>query len=74
MPTSRATSSAHWSASRAGGAVRILDALFVASDPETRELVAVDLTGDRAAASLRRCSASVARQNERSASIGAASR
>lgn len=61
--------------------MRILDALFVASDPETRELVAVDLTGDRAAASLRRCPASgsspqsdVARQNERSASIGAASR
>jgi hypothetical protein len=30
----------------AGGAVRILDALFVATDPETGELVAVDLTGD----------------------------
>jgi hypothetical protein len=32
----------------AGGAVRILDALFVATDPETGELVAVDLTGDGA--------------------------
>jgi hypothetical protein len=30
----------------AGGAVRILDALFVASDPETGELVAIDLKGD----------------------------
>jgi hypothetical protein len=32
-----------------GGAVRILDALFVANDPETRELVAIDLKGDGAA-------------------------
>ena len=29
-----------------GGALRILEALFVASDPETGELVAVDLQGD----------------------------
>jgi hypothetical protein len=29
-----------------GGALRILEALFVASDPETGELVAVDLRGD----------------------------
>jgi hypothetical protein len=28
-----------------GGALRILDALFVASDPETGELVAIDLRG-----------------------------
>jgi hypothetical protein len=32
-----------------GGAVRILDALFVASDPETGELVAIDLKGDGSA-------------------------
>jgi hypothetical protein len=32
----------------AGGAVKIVDALFVASDPETGELVAIDLHGDRA--------------------------
>jgi hypothetical protein len=31
-----------------GGTVRILEALFVANDPETGELVAVDLTGDAA--------------------------
>ena len=31
-----------------GGTVRILDALFVANDPETGELVAVDLKGDGA--------------------------
>jgi len=31
-----------------GGAVRILDALFVANDPETCELVAVDLKGEGA--------------------------
>jgi hypothetical protein len=31
-----------------GGALRILEALFVASDPETGELVAVDLRGDSA--------------------------
>jgi hypothetical protein len=30
----------------AGGAARILDALFVATDPETGELVAIDLKGD----------------------------
>jgi hypothetical protein len=29
-----------------GGALRILEALFVANDPETGELVAVDLRGD----------------------------
>src|SRR4029450_12963353 len=29
----------------AGGAVKIVDALFVASDPETGELVAIDLHG-----------------------------
>jgi hypothetical protein len=28
-----------------GGAVRVIDALFVASDPETGELVAIDLRG-----------------------------
>jgi hypothetical protein len=31
-----------------GGAVRILDALFVGADPETGELVAIDLKGDGA--------------------------
>ena len=31
-----------------GGALRILDALFVGSDPETGELVAVDVRGGRA--------------------------
>lgn len=31
-----------------GGTVRILDALFVANDPETGELLAVDLKGDGA--------------------------
>ena len=29
-----------------GGALRILEALFIASDPDTGELVAVDLQGD----------------------------
>jgi hypothetical protein len=29
-----------------GGALRVLEALFLASDPETGELVAVDLQGD----------------------------
>jgi hypothetical protein len=33
----------------AGGASRILDALFVATDPDTGELMAVDLGGDRGA-------------------------
>jgi hypothetical protein len=32
-----------------GGALKILEGLFVASDPETREPVAVDLKGDGAA-------------------------
>jgi hypothetical protein len=32
-----------------GGALRILDALFVASDPATGELVAIDLKGEGAA-------------------------
>jgi hypothetical protein len=32
-----------------GGALKILEGLFVASDPETREPVAIDLKGDGAA-------------------------
>lgn len=32
-----------------GGALRVLDALFVASDPDTGELLAVDLKGDSSA-------------------------
>ena len=32
-----------------GGSLRILDAIFVASDPDTGELLAVDLKGDSSA-------------------------
>jgi len=48
MPSSRGGWSARWSGSRAGGGLRVLDAIFIRGDGETGELDAIAVHGDGA--------------------------